>query len=149
MANLNENIKGVVSAFEDIKTELSEQGGNINECTSILDYGKAIKELPVGIVQTNYVGTFMAFTQSESVPDTPEGGSWNGETLIYPPGWNNGIQKRRSVQKQDTYMSYSVISPDSEIITWSPPIKISGNDGINSEIGTTLIDGIAYWTLNG
>ena len=149
MKSLTENTQEIVSAFEDIKDAIIERDGEIGQCTSVSEYGDAIRNLPVK-EEMVYSGTFMAFTETSDTPDTPEGGSWNGAGFEYPAGWGPNTSRARSSIGKDTWMSYTIVTQNTtENLTWSDPIKISGENGDSSVIDIVIIDGIAYWTING
>ena len=146
--NLSNNVQEIVSAFEDIKDAIEERGGNIMECDSVVTYGNAIRNLPEDI----YSGTFIVFKASESKPDIPEGGRWTGSEFEYPYGWEPEQPQTRSMPTDSNskiWMSYSIITKDAAEVSWSSPVKISGDRGIGSKLGVVRLDGILYWTLDG
>lgn len=70
--------------------------------------------------------TVFAFKSSSTKPDTPTGGSWNGQTITYPEGWSGDQDSLEGI----IWSSNASFLEDGTIIrNWSEPIRITGADG--------------------
>lgn len=150
MESLTETTQKITQLVDDIKIAINNKGGNIEECTPLSDYANEIENLPVQTEEV-YSGTFIVFKESEVNPDSPEGGRWTGSEFEYPEGWSPKQQLKRtsSNTSTNTWMSYAIITKDSdEAITWSIPIKISGENGLSDRIGVKNYNEKLYWTIN-
>lgn len=150
MESLTETTQKITQLVDDIKIAINNKGGNIGECTPLSDYANEIENLPVQTEEV-YSGTFIVFKESDVNPDSPEGGRWTGSEFEYPEGWSPKQQLRRTYSNTstNTWMSYAIITKDSdETITWSIPVKISGENGLSDRVGVKSYNEKLYWTIN-
>lgn len=82
------------------------------------------------------------FTNSSVAPTQPTGGSYDGDTELYPSLWTDDPQP--ATGGQHTWVSKTRYSHDGSVYTnngWSAPIRYTGLDGNTPEKGVDYFDG--------
>lgn len=124
MKSLEDQLKNIKSIFNDIKNAISKKGVSISDCDELELYADKINEISVESINV------LAYKASETTPEKPIGGSWDGKQIIYPNGWSDGSELSGEI-----YMSQAIFSKDSTIKDWTNPIKITGPAGIPGKDG--------------